>query len=37
MTEKETIRQEIDALDQELLALLNRRQTLAQTIGRIRE
>ena len=36
MTEKEAIRQEIDALDQELLALLNRRQTLAQTIGRIK-
>ena len=36
MTEKEAIRQEIDALDQELLTLLNRRQTLAQTIGRIK-
>src|SRR5512135_453782 len=36
MTEKEAIRQEIDALDQELLRLLNRRQTLAQTIGRIK-
>ena len=36
MTEKETIRQEIDALDQELLTLLNRRQTLAQTIGRVK-
>jgi chorismate mutase / prephenate dehydratase len=36
MTEKEAIRQEIDALDQELLSLLNRRQTLAQTIGRIK-
>jgi chorismate mutase/prephenate dehydratase len=36
MTEKEAIRQEIDALDQELLNLLNRRQTLAQTIGRIK-
>jgi chorismate mutase/prephenate dehydratase len=36
MTEKEAIRQEIDALDQELLALLNRRQTLAQTIGRLK-
>ena len=36
MTEKETIRQEIDALNQELLTLLNRRQTLAQTIGHIK-
>jgi chorismate mutase/prephenate dehydratase len=36
MTEKEAIRQEIDALNQELLTLLNRRQTLAQTIGRIK-
>ena len=36
MTEKEAIRQEIDALDQELLTLLNRRQTLAQNIGRIK-
>ena len=36
MTEKEAIRQEIDALDQELLTLLNRRQSLAQTIGRIK-
>jgi chorismate mutase/prephenate dehydratase len=36
MTEKEAIRQQIDALDQELLALLNRRQTLAQTIGLIK-
>ncbi len=35
-TEKETIRQQIDALDQDLLALLNRRQTLAQAIGRIK-
>jgi chorismate mutase/prephenate dehydratase len=36
MTEKEAIRQEIDALDQDILALLNRRQTLAQAIGRIK-
>ena len=36
MTEKEAIRQEIDVLDQELLTLLNRRQSLAQTIGRIK-
>jgi chorismate mutase/prephenate dehydratase len=36
MTEKEAIRQQIDALDQDLLALLNRRQSLAQTIGRIK-
>ena len=33
---KEAIRQEIDALDQELLTLLNRRRALAQTIGRIK-
>ena len=36
MTDKETIRQEIDALDRELLELLNRRQSLAQDIGRIK-
>jgi chorismate mutase/prephenate dehydratase len=36
MTEKEAIRQQIDALDRELLALLNRRQSLAQEIGRIK-
>ncbi len=36
MNEKDTIRQQIDALDQELLALLNRRQSLAQTIGHIK-
>ena len=36
MTEKEAIRAQIDALDQELLNLLNQRQTLAQAIGRIK-
>ena len=36
MTEKEAIRQQIDVLDRELLELLNRRQTLAQAIGRIK-
>ena len=36
MTEKEAIRNQIDALDQELLNLLNQRQTLAQAIGRIK-
>lgn len=36
MTKKEDIRQQIDALDQELLEILNRRQTLAQAIGRIK-
>jgi chorismate mutase/prephenate dehydratase len=36
MTDKEAIRQQIDALDRELLALLNRRQSLAQEIGRIK-
>ncbi len=36
MTEKETIRTQIDALDQELLNLLNQRQSLAQAIGRIK-
>jgi chorismate mutase/prephenate dehydratase len=36
MTAKDTIRQQIDALDRELLALLNRRQSLAQEIGRIK-
>jgi chorismate mutase len=35
-TEKEAIRNQIDALDQELLNLLNQRQTLAQAIGRIK-
>jgi chorismate mutase / prephenate dehydratase len=36
MIEKESLRQQIDALDEELLALLNRRQTLAQQIGQIK-
>ncbi|MEW6660760.1 MAG: prephenate dehydratase [Thermodesulfobacteriota bacterium] len=36
MTEKEELRQQINDLDQELLSLLNRRQTLAQAIGRIK-
>ncbi len=36
MTEKENIRKQIDALNQEILALLNRRQTLAHTIGQIK-
>jgi chorismate mutase/prephenate dehydratase len=36
MPEKDDLRRQIDALDQELLALLNRRQTLAQAIGRIK-
>jgi len=36
MTEKEELRQQITALDQDLLALLNRRQTLAQAIGQIK-
>jgi chorismate mutase/prephenate dehydratase len=36
MTEKETIRQQIDQVDQELLTLLNRRQELAQAIGKIK-
>ncbi len=36
MTAKENIRQQIDALDRELLTLLNRRQSLAQEIGRIK-
>ena len=35
-TEKEAIRNQIDTLDQELLKLLNQRQTLAQAIGRIK-
>ncbi|MBM4273493.1 MAG: prephenate dehydratase [Deltaproteobacteria bacterium] len=37
MTEKEQIRQQIDALDRELLELLNRRMTLAREIGRIKK
>ncbi len=36
MTDKETLRAEIDAVDLELLALLNRRQSLAQAVGRIK-
>jgi len=36
MTGKEELRQQINALDQELVTLLNRRQTLAQAIGRIK-
>jgi len=36
MTEKEAIINQIDALDQELLSLLNQRQSLAQAIGRIK-
>jgi chorismate mutase/prephenate dehydratase len=36
MTKKEIIRQQIDDLDRELLALLNRRQSLAQEIGRVK-
>jgi chorismate mutase / prephenate dehydratase len=36
MTEKEAIRHQIDTLDQELLTLLNRRQTLAMEIGRLK-
>jgi len=36
MTGKEELRQQITALDQELLTLLNRRQTLAQAIGHIK-
>jgi len=36
MTEKEELRQQINALDQDLVTLLNRRQTLAQAIGRIK-
>ena len=36
MPEKDDLRRQIDALDEELLALLNRRQSLAQTIGKIK-
>jgi chorismate mutase/prephenate dehydratase len=36
MPEKDDLRRQIDALDQELLALLNRRQSLAQAIGKIK-
>jgi chorismate mutase/prephenate dehydratase len=37
MTDKEAIRKQIDELDRELLDLLNRRQTMAQAIGRIKD
>jgi chorismate mutase/prephenate dehydratase len=37
MTEKEQIRQQIDALDRELLDLLNRRMSLARDIGLIKK
>ncbi|MEJ2093569.1 MAG: prephenate dehydratase [Syntrophobacterales bacterium] len=36
MPEKDELRQQIDALDEELLTLLNRRQSLAQAIGKIK-
>lgn len=36
MTDKETLRQQIDALDEQLVALLNQRQTLARAIGEIK-
>ena len=36
VSEKEAIRQQIDALDRDLLTLLNQRQALAQAIGRIK-
>ncbi len=36
MTAKEILRQQIDAVDEELLSLLNRRQALAQQIGLIK-
>ena len=36
MPEKDDLRRQIDALDEELLTLLNRRQSLAQAIGRIK-
>jgi chorismate mutase/prephenate dehydratase len=36
MTEKEAIRSQIDALNQDILKLLNKRQSLAQAIGRIK-
>ena len=36
MSEKDDLRRQIDALDEELLTLLNRRQGLAQTIGKIK-
>ncbi len=36
MTERDELRAQIDALDEELLKLLNRRQSLAEAIGRIK-
>jgi len=36
MSEKDDLRRQIDALDEELLTLLNRRQTVAQAIGKIK-
>jgi chorismate mutase/prephenate dehydratase len=36
MPEKDDLRRQIDALDEELLTLLNRRQSLAQAIGKIK-
>jgi Prephenate dehydratase len=36
MTKKEDIRKQIDDVDRELLTLLNRRQTLAKTIGELK-
>ena len=36
MIDKKTMRQEIDATDEELLALINQRLKLAQTIGEIK-
>lgn len=36
MTEKETLRQQIDALDEQLVTLLNKRQELARAIGEIK-
>ncbi len=36
MSEKDNLRRQIDALDEELLTLLNRRQAVAQTIGKIK-
>ncbi len=36
MTEKEALRRRIDTLDEELLTLLNRRQEVAQEIGRLK-
>lgn len=36
MPEKDDLRRQIDAVDEELLTLLNRRQSLAQAIGKIK-